>query len=519
MSSNATSSDDQDIFNLNIDQLVSSLISPIDAIRSKTATDGFIESRVNAFYRMIGFPVANNSSEYFSPGYDVNLNTNFESIKKRDTIINSIVNNKDLIFKQLEPRELTYKYYSKVFSNGGFTAKAFALGSLFIRSFEKQFGDTAPLELDKTQIQSVSERSNQLQLFYSVNDELTASINELISSPNFLSNHILKPFIVDPRISILPDSSVIAAPFLKDASQIQAFSGGSYNRPYIERVISLRLDNKNATKNSINIEEIIDSIKENTDITDDFLIAVSNNPEKELLNSNLTIFNNYFKLLRAILNNLVENIKIVIDARHQINFQPVPDPNFGMEGNITLEQISDDDNNQEIEKNILSIYNKKSLQDFSFTPDNGIPGVADPGSFVFSGINDIVFSADKVIETSSQDMFNTLVSKRNAIANPALQSIKNIEYIMGEFSGLGLVDIVAIQSAFWLMDMDKLLGLIDQAAYDRLVENRSFANLTTASRTDDVLESLKDFETKLKDIYKLIQLYFDQIYSGKLFTS
>jgi PHD/YefM family antitoxin component YafN of YafNO toxin-antitoxin module len=131
----------------------------------------------------------------------------------------------------------------------------------------------------------------------------------------------------------------------------------------------------------------------------------------------------------------------------------------------------------------------------------------------------MVFSSDKSVGISAQEHLEDLTNKRKAIAKPALEALKNIEYIMGEFSGLGLIDIVAIQSALWLMDRDKLVGLIDANAYARLAKHRADLNLSGISRSDDVLESLKEFEKKLKNVYSLIQLYFNQVYNGQEFTS
>ena len=506
--------DDQDIFDLDMDRVVPKLLGGVDEIRSKTPTDGFIESRVNAFYRMIGFPVVQSASEYFSPGYDVNINRDLVALSKHNSIINGVLKNNQLINKQLEPRELIPKYYSRVFSAGGFNAKAFAFGSVFIRSFEKQFGSTGPLEEDNAQTQTVSQRVSNVIEFFSRNSEQAVAIFNLISSPNFQSNHPLKPFIVDPRVVVTPDARLVAAPFLLDASQLQFGVGQSYKRPYIERVISIRLANNNVLKNNLNLTKIIDSIKKDETITHAFLVAVSKNPQKDLLTSNVVVFDSYFRKIRAVLDKLAKSIGEVLDARKLINFQPIPDPILGMEGNITLDAISEDPNNGDIELDILTMSKVKALKELALQTSTGLQGQPDPGDFVFSDLDDIFFSADQAVENSHQDTLDSLETNRQSIANPALEALKNIEYIMGEFSGLGILDIIAIQSAFWLMDMDKLLGLLDRTAYDRLVSSRPFINAGDFARSEDVFESLTHFETHLKEVYSLIQLYFNQIYTG-----
>lgn len=512
--------DDQDFFDLNIDQLVKLILNPIDSIRSQTGTDGFLESRCNAFYRMVGFPVAADGSNYFSPGYDVNLNINSDNLKNRDKIIEKLIKNNNIIFQQLAPREEIPRFYSKIFAYGGFNSTAVALGSMYIRTFEKQFGDTEPLEFDKNQIQTVSQRINELTSFYSSNEEQFAQFNTIKStSTTFLSNHYLKPFIVDPRIQIKPDSNLMAAPFLKDATQLKSFSSTLHQRPYIERVISIRLNNQNTTDTSIDINSIIDDIKENSNVIDNVLLKISNDPEKTLQNSDNVVFNNYFKLMRALIKKLCESVKSLHDIKLQSNFQPVPDAKYGLEGNGTINPVEIDSNNKELENNILDAYAKNALKNISFASDLGLQGSTNEHGFVFSGLDDMVFSAEKTVDTDQPDQLEKLINIRENLGKIGLKELQTIEYIMGEFSGLGLIDIVAIQSAFWLMDRGKLLGLIDNDAYDRMIKYRPNINVSGISRETDILAALKEYEKQLKGVYNLIQLYFDQTFTGAIFTS
>ncbi len=512
--------DDQDIFDFNIDELVKSLLAPVDAVRSQTPGDGFLESRLNAFYRMMGFPIVKNNLEFFSPGYDVNLNTDQDGLFEHKLITAHVANNKQVVSQQLNPREQVFKDYNKIFAAGGFNSRTLALGSLHIRSFEGQFGSTGPLEFDSKQVQLVSQRITELTKYYAVSSDKTLMLSVLKSGNHLASKHPLKPFVVDPRIEILPDTNLIAAPFLINSAQLACFNGTSYKRPYIERVISLRLNNQNNVKSNVNINKIISDIKADNNVTSAVLLNTASNPEKNLQNSDVVVFNNLFKIIKALVKELIKNIKEAADVSRTINFQPIPHPVKGIEGEMSILGVEQkDNNNQEIEKNIIELYNKTSLDTSAFTLDFGPQGKVDEGNFVFSNIDDVVFSADKVAQKSTKEQLDELISLRTRACNSGIESIRNIEYIMGEFSGLGLIDIIAIQAAFWLMDRDKLVGLIDARAYARLKEHRPNLNVKGISRSEDIFESLKDFETKLKDIYLLIQLYFNQLYSGKAYIS
>ncbi len=84
---------------------------------------------------------------------------------------------------------------------------------------------------------------------------------------------------------------------------------------------------------------------------------------------------------------------------------------------------------------------------------------------------------------------------------------------MGEFSGLGLLDIIAIQSALWIMPMNSLLGMIDVRAFERMKKFRKDINLGSFSQ-NNIIVSLTDFEKTLSTIYKIMQRYIDDLDAG-----
>ena len=56
---------------------------------------------------------------------------------------------------------------------------------------------------------------------------------------------------------------------------------------------------------------------------------------------------------------------------------------------------------------------------------------------------------------------------RSQLLDEAGQALQTIEMIMGEFSGLGLCDIIAIMGSLYVMDISYVLGLLDKDAYTR----------------------------------------------------
>jgi hypothetical protein len=523
--------DDQDILNIDIDELYTNLITPIDQNRSYLGANPQ-ESRVNAFYRMTGLPVvATDLSGFYSPGYDPNLNLDKTSQAKYTNIANAIIANTNFTSTQLDVRENnTQKYYTPIWSAQTLNAVALAIGSVFIRSFEKQLTDNIVFPaIDKGQEQTIDDRIAYIERFYS--DEIT-QINGGDTTTLLRSKHYLRPFIVDPRIAsaVVPTKNNICAPFLYDKSQTKIIdnpNGGStyLKRPYIERVITTRLSNSlnsnNANNNQASTQSFIDSlstsIQSNQAITDQGLLQFSTS-QKQYYSSEIMIFQRYFRLMRAIIKKLHDSIDNIKEVSTNMNWQPVPNPQSGPEAGATLNPVINDGNrnadyqsrNPNYELDILDAMTRNYIDQAQF--DVGLSGMTDPGDFAFSNLDDTVFDGLKVSSKSYTDLIDKLNNIRNSIGNEAIDSLKTIEIIMGEFSGLGVLDVLSIQSTLWVMPINSLLGLIDQRAFARLKERSDLKSASLAQ--NPISTSMMDFDTGVSVTFKLIQQYFNDLSAG-----
>jgi hypothetical protein len=516
--------DEQNILHINIDALYDDFIRSVDNARSHfnamdpnatlLNTPEYQESRCSAFYRMIGLPVVANDKDFYSPGFDPTLNTDSVRAAKYKNISKSILSNNDLK-SQLSKREQIPKDFATIFAAGDTKAIATMLGSIFIRSFEQQIGSTDPLKYDPNSKQVVDAR----------NKEITKIFKD--SSLTFKTNHQLKPFIVDPRIdsSVQPINNKIAAPFLKDKSQLQIFDGtdGQLKRPYIERVISTRFNNKNVAIDNQTLTTIRNTVLNDVNVKNTDLLDMTSNTLKNLNNSEVIIFNDYMQTIKALVLQLHKFIIDIEDVRHNINFKPTPDPKNGPEsgnpGNkINSVDFNDIDNNKDIENNIKNQTLLKYQNELRGTLDAGLNGTADIGDFAFSNIEDHMSISNKTTSASFDEQISKQTNFRSRKGQVAIDAIKAIELIMGEFSGIGIIDMLAIQAALWIMDSSSLLGLIDDAAFARLKANRPNLNLNGNSQSD-IRSSLQELEKQIKYIYLLTQKYIDSINNGSSFKS
>ena len=90
-------------------------------------------------------------------------------------------------------------------------------------------------------------------------------------------------------------------------------------------------------------------------------------------------------------------------------------------------------------------------------------------------------------------------------ATKGFKALREIEIITGEISGLGLIDILAIYTALWSIDIKTLIGFLDNSSYERLIKfNPSLEPSARLAYGKSILSSLQDFEKSVKLILNII---------------
>lgn len=464
------------------------------------------ESRCNAFYRMIGFPVVNGEgTDLYSPGHDPDLNRDSVRQNRNNTIATSLLKSLKPI---LDGREIIPRVSANIFQNQDVNSSLYAIASVFVRSFDRQFKPNVGALKQDSQAFQIPDREvfEDDVAFIRTGNPTKTGIPPLSSS-----THILKPFVVDPRIelTVTPAANRICAPFLADKSKTQLTKGQYLKRPYIEHVIRVRFSATNilispTDKPEIDqyVQDLIAQIKSDTTITDQSLITAATNPLESLYKSELDVFKKFDNMLKAFIKELVNSINEIGRIQTTMNWKPIPDvrgPEFGS----TLSDIDPNDpSNQKKEIEIHQLEIDKVLN----TTDLNI-GLNDPdvGDYNFSDIDDVAISSEHKNPEFYDKKLTTLTRQRNESGNKANEALKKIEIITGEFSGLGLLDIIAIQAALWIISQEALLGLIDDAAVDRMQNDENLkSNITKLPAID----ALTEFEEKLSGIYFLIGFYY-----------
>lgn len=478
------------------------------------------ESRCHAFYRLLGLPVVSSDGQnLYCPGYDKPNNNNKVLNDGKLTIAKNI--NKDLL-KVMDARENTAREFLGIFSLQGLDASALVMSSIDTRPF------SGPLTKSSDPFDTkASNQSYTVPLAARLITEVRDSSGNFPTKLSGTRTHLLKPFMVDPRIelTVQPDFNRICVPFLLDKSETKLKDNTYLKRPYIEKVCRERFSvNQKLLAVGDHTNAVIQSIKNDDSIKNEKLI---NTIFSGKVTSEQIQFANYLNIMRSMLKKLsdaINTVSVVLaadpSAQGQAKYNWVPIPSkTGPEDGCTTRSLSNqqsDKNNTASDKEIIQLQYTQEIVNIN----NKLKSqeTTDLGGFAFD-------EAEITPDTSSSEAFGDklsehiklLSSRREAFTNAANDSVKEIEIIMGEFSGLGLCDILAISAALWVVDKSVLINMIDSTAITRMLKDQNLRASEVTDReggsfTKSPGDALKEFEAKVKEIFEIMDKMFTDIH-------
>lgn len=547
---NPSNYQDSQNFNIDIDSLYNDFIKEIDANRSivnisNQGNQAFLnnfkketiaslinlvkvetspqESRCHTFFRLLGFPVVSKDFDFYNPGFDIVDMKSMglsRSISLDDKI--NVANNSIDGFRLLSLfRENYINRFLKTFSlNLSITASALALSSSTnIRSFAVPVQSIDPFDMapaSQTYVASLKSQVGQLDqalLLNYVDEQGNKPDQSQLASNRF---HFIKPFIVDARIdfTVAPTSRKVAVPFVSDKSNLLIAENTFVKRPLLEKIIRERLasDDQSATLGTAD-QSIRDYILNTALVKDEDIIKqmTSNNSIYKL--SEQQQFSKYLHIIGAMAVKLVEAQKKMQEAQSIYYWVPVPSTT-GPEGGSTVKDIIINTNfPQELltaaDKSIINLSLKSAANQFN-SQTASVSGTADLGNFVFSPFT-TTFDSDTTtsLGDSASENLTTLNENRNQHLTDANSALRTVEIIVGEFSGFGFCDIVAIMGALYIMPIEDLLGLLDADAFARM---QKVLNLKeTPSRTGNIEDVMNSLIQRVKDFYNLMDAFYQDV--------
>lgn len=532
-------------YEIDIDKLYNDFIKEIDEIRSLTPISSILglnfskikistfgsnntelnvsntqsESRCHAFYRLIGLPVLSSSFDFYSPGFNKDLNGNKADVEKRLALL-----------KQMDPRfykvsNFRENYYSQViapiFARQDITSSVIAISSYNTRQFSAPVKNALnPEDYVLIEPQSYSENfyrdpiqqdpNGTYLLDYSLgtdSDGIAITANTKDTSILNKRYHLMQPFLVDPRIDLTtqPSQRKICVPFVENKTKTQITEDIFLKRPLIEKVIRDRFYQQENQKQAFAASKPLD-------VTIAFFKKFENIQDNEILEKVYTgkVYNiddqskliEFLSTTKSILQKLSQAKSIIKETRDTYHWIPIPNklgPEFGSTTN-EVNPLDSDNLNTPADTSIAEMFGKYVLsQSISRLPSETVD--SDKGIFAFSSFDSSISPENKeslksIVKTS----LDQAVSIRNSECEKANKALSTLEIIMGEFSGLGLIDILVMYYGLYLVDKSALIGLIDDAAFERM-QNQDFKELGSRK---DISESYDSFANTVKNLYDIV---------------
>lgn len=469
------------------------------------------ESRCHALYRMIGLPIAGQNN-FYNPGFNVKPNKITSDFKL------NVLHDLAAGFRKLSNFRESYLFdIATIFSNNTtIDASTLALSSsTSIRSFA-----TASEKFDPESYLDQNDQSYKVDIdsqglvgymnYISLNDYMDAQGNK---STKLQKNryHIIMPLTVDPWIdlTVCPITNLIAVPFILDNSYYKISEVGYVKPPLLDSVIRDRFSENSSdaggdyTESLKQFIELIPSIKNNNLIN-----SVINNAQ--LVDQRR--FREYLNIIIAMAGKLYEAQHKIKEVQSEYYWLPIPSttgPEGGVEVRTILSQFSvltsqaglATQNDYDLFEAIA--LNSLALANASINTVNSTPGTNNTSQINTTLLPDTTTAyGDSKIK-----VLDKLNDRRNQAMTEAGQALRTIEIIMGEFSGLGLCDIIAILGALYVMPKNKILGFLDDDAFDR-----AKTALKLSETRPNFQDTLNSYTNTVKDFYVLMdKIYIDHI--------
>jgi hypothetical protein len=518
------------------------------------------ESRCHAFYRIIGLPVVSaDGKSFYNPGLDV---IKVSGVGRQITLDKKIqiANSVGADFEKLSQSRETYVGgVAQIFSvPDSIEAGVLALtsgtygkkGVPNIRKFNIPFSNNPdaankPLDLKNgiaeqayttpgSIISNVTLWGENEVFLADFQDANGAKPNVSVGGYKIMSQHehIIRPFMVDPRIdfsvgasrskTVSGVSKRVAVPFVPDSSYLTAGSTSFADTPLLEKIITQRAKQfKSTTDAGQAAQQQIDFLKKIKTIVNPGTSSPSK-PFSAIFSDQIfqisqqDMFNKYVSKMQSLVDALVDQMQFIHGIQGLWYWLPKPDQR-GPEGGCTVRNLPitegfNTDFYTTLDKDVVA----NQIQFFianitsSAAQANAIPDLAGTGKTI------PVFTFDSNTSDSegdtTSDTMKTLTQRRTSELTDAGRALQVVEMIMGEFSGLGLCDIVVIVGALWTMPFADLLGFLDVDAFSRaqklLPNGQSIPTQTTAGHNigtgDGVQDSLQTLSIYVTGFYQIM---------------
>lgn len=411
------------------------------------------ESRINAFYRILGLP----SAIRVDPREDSN---NRNTTQSKSTVNYPDKFNTGNIF---ENTELSYTKYEIDFNS-------------------RQISFSFPI--DEVEIEDFLDTSNA---HIKSSLKISSSDSNVGNSPPPppRKRGLLFPMVVDGGLHVLPQNRRIASAFMSDKERKQGET--YYARPLIETIIYMKFKGK----------YIIDSSKQ---------IDVSTAFQAESLQAlGGTALTTLEKSLKNITKILPQTSKNLGNLRKITGVDVIPTVANVAQQNLEIRQSEKVKGELDTRKEAIDskIDTKKAI--LSLFEYNDTIGTSNSRSMLDSGLTSVLLSVVNPEEDSSTEKEKEEIEKKIERATVEVKkNARTLDLLFGTFSGISGVDILAVIIAMFRMSDGDLISLLNNDAKARLKAQRGGSIPSTTSVTVAIDKLQQEVEKVFDELSGLI---------------
>lgn len=490
------------------------------------------ESLLDAFYRYLGLPIcAPGTNSFFNPGFDNGYKKyqkkEDEKLYIKDEVKYEVVKKAESIFSIFDTRNVIIRNYRDAFANGGAVSTLLCCLNYHFDTARGKFlfykQDQSPFDLNQeNQSYKISDKKknsafrvrdyetekNNVAYYYNNYIKPDKDVFENVPAVEPTRYHFIKPFMPDPRCfkNVHPQTSYVAVPFLEDDPVIIQGSGNdkkediTISRPIIEEICTVRFEQSNYKLSQDEINKL-DKVKESVKTyAKDTYAYLNNSIDKYTLEYKMFLQN--YDLIKDLLNKLHKAFQDIAVATSKSNI--LIDVKGSIENGIY--------NNLPVR-----LANNESIENISLNTDSdtSLGFYTTFSSWAALVSNYINLSAGG--NAINKKYIPEATKLRNANYEQVLNSIKTVELILGNYNGLGYIDVVVIITALWIVDKQVLCNMLDSAAIERIIKFYPKLNddvvkkRSTGTVTVNPEDNLKEFEKVVMQLYGLIDSMLDDL--------
>ena len=466
------------------------------------------ESRCHAFFRLIGLPVVSSSYEFYNPGLDIIDNPN----RKITQEFKQKVRSYSLTgFRTLSLFRETYLLdSSKIFSlTNSIDASVLALSSgvssrgyfTTVDKVEQEFDFEKTHQSYKVDFKTpgvVGKRNVSLLEYIDVNGNTPKLGNERY--------HVIFPHIVDPWIdvSVNPLSSLVAVPFTTDIMHLQINNTQQAKRPLLEKIIKDRYNEASNIDAGEFTKRFSSYITKIQDLSNTNLLRNINEYKTQTDQLNFKL---YLSMIQAMNDKLIEAQTLISKAQSAYYWLPIPS-NTGPEGGCSIKNITSQFSDKVIDAKLYTSRDQDMIETLVFQTISNVR--TNLSTINTTNQTNYTLQIESALDPSSTNAYGTQVAEnaetqaaeRNQYLSDAGKALRTVEIIKGEFSGLGLCDIIATMGALYIMPREELLGFLDKDAYARAKKE---LKLTSEENPTTIGQALKSLFNTAKDFYSIME--------------